>query len=137
MASLGDHGDPAHSLIPLALAAGLIRQKVYGERRLTLQGFDADLCALATVIVATVPIYEYASNPAKPPRALQEAELRGGLFRNGAKELGFLDGRPAKRSLALHAADVECVIAVLREPERAAQLHRHYARLRSRVLGIT
>jgi len=38
-------------------------------------------------------VYEYSTDASTAPRALRTAELEGGMFRNGAKELRFVDGR--------------------------------------------
>ena len=114
MARLGNHEDVSHSLIPLALALGLIRHKAYGDRPLTSQGRDGDFNMLAGVVASLVTLYEYASDPSQPPRVLGKRELDGGIFREGGKELRFIDGRPAKRYLAINATDVECILALLK-----------------------
>lgn len=134
MANPGDHEDVPHTLIPLGLAVGLVRSKVYAERRLTGQGLKADLNVLASFIAGTVPVYEYATDPSKAPRALRRSELEGGMFRDGGKELFFIDGRATKRYLAVNAVDVECVTSVLRDPERAVQIRSRFVRLRARKL---
>ena len=124
MANPGDHEDVPHTLIPLGLAVGLIRSKVYAQGKSTDrdQGHTVDLNALASFVAGTVPVYEYETNPSKAPRALSKAELEGGMFRDGAKELRFIDGRATKRYLALNALDVECVTSLLREPEHAVRM---------------
>src|SRR5690349_9513349 len=53
--------------------------------------------------------------------------LRGGRFCEGGRELRFVDGRPTKYLLAVHARDIGSVVEMLAHPERAA-------RIRSRVL---
>ena len=111
MASVGDHDDVPHTLIPLALAVGLLRNRLDLERAAGRP--EGDLDALAGFSAAMVPLYEYDPNPSKPPRRLARQEVEGGLFRDGARELRFLDGRPAKRHLAVHALDLECVSSVL------------------------
>ena len=134
MASPGEHDDVAHTLIPLGLAVGLVRSKVYAERKLTDRGGKADLNVLASFVAGTVPVYEYATDPSRAPRALRRSELEGGMFRDGGKELSFIDGRAAKRYLALNALDVECVISLLRDPERATQIRSRFVRLRAQKL---
>jgi hypothetical protein len=134
MASPGDHEDVPHTLIPLGLAVGLVRSKVYAERKLTDQGQKGDLNALASFVAATVPIYEYTTDPSKAPRALLMSELEGGMFRDGGKELCFIDGRATKRYLAANALDVECVTSLLREPEHAVRIRSRFVRLRARKL---
>jgi hypothetical protein len=111
----GNEADLPHSLIPLTLAVTVVRHKVYGERQIATQGPVGDLDMVANFVAGAVPLYEYFDDPSTPPRALKEATLEGGIFRDGGKELRFLDGRPAKRLLAINAADVECVTALLKE----------------------
>jgi hypothetical protein len=132
MASVGDHDDVAHSLIPLALAVGLLRHRLSVERAAGRP--EGDLDALAGFSAAMVPLYEYDPNPSKPPRRLARQEVEGGLFRDGARELRFLDGRPAKRHLAVNALDLECVSSVLADPESAARIRSRYYRLRAQKL---
>ena len=134
MASPGDHEDVPHTLIPLGLAVGLVRSKVYAERRLTDQGFMGDLNILASFVASTVPVYEYATDPSRAPRVLRRSELEGGMFRDGGKELRFIDGRATKRYLALNALDVECVTSLLLDPERAVRIRSRFVRLRARKL---
>jgi len=134
MANPGDHEDVPHTLIPLGLAVGLIRSKVYDDGKTTGQGHGDDLSALASFVAATVPIYEYATDPSKAPRALLRSELEGGMFRDRAKELRFIDGRATKRFLAVNALDVECVMSLLHDPERALRIRSRYVRLRAQKL---
>jgi hypothetical protein len=134
MVNPGDHEDLAHTLIPLGLAVGLVRSKVYAERKLTGQGYRGDLNVLASFVAGTVPVYEYVTDPSRAPRALRRSELEGGLFRDGGKELSFIDGRATKRFLAVNALDVECVTSLLREPERAPQIRSRFVRLRAQKL---
>ena len=134
MANPGDHEDVPHTLIPLGLAVGLIHSKVYAVGKLTDPGPARDLNALASSIAAIVPIYEYATDPSKAPRALLRSELKEGLFRDGGKELRFIDGRATKRYLALNALDVECVTSLLRDPESAVRIHTRFVRLRAQKL---
>ena len=78
---------------------------------------------IATFIAGTVPIYEYADDPSQRPRLLIKSNSDG-LFRHGGRELHYLDGRPAKRHLAISADDVNCVVATLNDPERAHSVRR-------------
>jgi len=136
MADPGDHEDVPHTLIPLGLAVGLIRSKVYAEGKSTGRdpGHTVDLNALAAFAAATVPVYEYATNPSKAPRALLPSELECGMFRDGGKELRFIDGRATKCYLALNALDVECVTSLLREPEHAVRIRSRFVRMRAQKL---
>jgi len=120
MPSIGEHDEVPHTLIPLALAVSLIRSKVYGDRPVAGQGREGDFNALAGFVAATVTLYEFSSDPSERPRVLLQAELEGGLFRDGGRELRFIDGRRTKRYLAVSAQDVEGVIALLKDPQRAS-----------------
>jgi len=113
----GDDTGLPHSLIPLTLAVTLLRHKVYGDRQITDQGLVGDLNMLANFIACAVPVYEYFSDSSEPPVLLGKAALEGGIFREGGGELRFLDGRPAKRLLALSVTDFESVTALLRDPK--------------------
>ena len=89
--NVGNEADLPHSLVPLTLAAVVVRCKAYGERQITDQGPVGDLNMLANFIAFTVPLYEYFSDPSEPPRALDKAALEGGIFREGGKEIRFLE----------------------------------------------
>ena len=128
---IGEHDDVPHTLIPLPLAVGLIRAKVYGERAGLQHG---QLDALAAFVAGTVLLYEFAADPSRPPHPLTSDEIEGGLFREGGRELRYLDGRAARRNLAVNAIDVECVMALLKDPQRAAATRSRYVRLRSQKL---
>jgi hypothetical protein len=134
MGSPGDHEDVPHTLLPLTLAVGLVRNKAYADRSLTNQGREGDFNMLAGFIASTVLVYEYSLDPSKPPRPLRAPELEGGFFRAGAKELQFIDGRPTLHHLAVNATDLESVVAVLLHPQRAAQIRSGYIRKRAQKL---
>jgi hypothetical protein len=132
---LYEHDATPHTLIPLTLAVGLVRHKGgYAERQVTEQGRDGDFNMLAGFIAATVTLYEYSTDASTAPRALKKAELEGGMFRNGAKELRFIDGRATKRCLAVNATDVECILALLRDPQNTAQIRSRFVRQRAQQL---
>lgn len=132
---LEEHDDVPHTLIPLSLAVGLVRHKGgYAERQVTEQGREGDFNMLAGFIAATVPLYEYSTDASTAPRALRKAELEGGMFRNGAKELRFIDGRATKRCLAVNATDVECILALLRDPQNTAQIRSRFVRQRAQQI---
>jgi hypothetical protein len=134
MHAAGEHDDVQHTLLPLTFAVGLVRHRAYQDRPLTDQGREGDLNVLAGFIAAVVPIYEYALDARKAPRALRKHELEGGMFRDGAKELRFIDGRPPVRHMAVNATDVECVLALLRDPRHAAQISSRFVRRRAEKL---
>lgn len=93
----------------MSLAVTLVRAKAYG---LLQSAASSDPDAIATFIAATVTIYEYSDDPSVTPRPLVDG-LSEGLFRNGGRELHFIDGRPTKYLLAVQADDVARVIAML------------------------
>ena len=112
---MADDSDLAHRLIPLALAVTVVRHRVYGTRQITDQGPLGDLNMLANFIACAVAIYEYFDDPSKPPRVLDRAALEGGIFREGGKEIHFLDGRPPKSLLAVTDADLQRATALLKD----------------------
>jgi hypothetical protein len=114
--------------------ADLLRHRVYGERQVTDQGRAGDFSMLAYFIAGVVRLYEYFDDPSTPPRRLGKATLEGGLFREGGKELRFLDGRPAKRFLAVSDKDLECATALLKDPEHAAQIRSRFERFKAQKL---
>lgn len=111
--------DFPHTLVPLALAAQLVFVEVYGPGFLGARApTEEKLDAVATAISALVPIFEHGKDSADGARVLREAELFGGRFRRGAKELQFTDGKRARRLLAVSATDVSYVIRLLKEAAR-------------------
>ena len=106
-----NHDDVPHTLLPFALAIGLIRHKAYGSKP---HSPESDRIALANFSAGLVPIYEYAPDPSKRPRVLTKADLAGGLFREGGKELRYLDGGPTRRDLAPRAEALRAQAAQIR-----------------------
>lgn len=124
----------SHTLIPLALAVGVVRNKAYDGGQPTSQGPEGELNMLAAFIAATVPVYELDAGRPAAVRALLMRELEGGLFRESGRELRFLDGRSAKRDLAVNATDVACVVSLLKDPEDAARIRSRFARRRAQEI---
>jgi hypothetical protein len=101
-------------LVPLNVAARRIFQRVYlpfhhpqaspGPDQ--LNGVASALCRLAPV---------YALDGRGIARLLTAQDLSGGLFRGGARELLFLDGRDSIRNLAVSGAEVERAARALQE----------------------
>ena len=93
-------------LVPLNVAARRVFQQVYlpfhhpqaGPGPDQLNGVASALCSLA-------PVYSLDGRGAA--RRLSAADLSGGLFRGGARELLFLDGRDSIRNLAMSSLEVE------------------------------
>jgi hypothetical protein len=110
-AFMEDPSSVPHSLVPLTLAVVIVRERVYAGD--SAPNAEDHLSGIATAIAALIPIYEYGHKPEYAPRILSSADLAGGLFRDNGKELRFVDGRSAKISLAVRAADVERVVGLL------------------------
>jgi hypothetical protein len=102
----------AHSLVPLKLAVQLIYSKVYEGR--TTAARTQLLDSLASTISVLSPIYVYNTDPSQPPRLLTRMEIEGGMFRGGAEQLRFIDGRPPLSSLAVSADDLAATIEALK-----------------------
>ncbi len=105
---------PAHDLVPLDLAAAMIFRKVYEERMMVgVKSRDgAHIDGIAYTIAAMCPIYVYEAD-GRAVRKLSEQEVSRGLFRNGARELHFIDGRPSVRNLAVSTGTIEAVLSAL------------------------
>lgn len=123
-----DHQLP-HTLVPLELAVTIVRSKIANGG----SPVAADPNAMATFIAATVPIWEYSDDPSTLARPLRNA-AGSGVFRKGGRELHFLDGRPAKRLLAVQADDINCVIEMLQHPDDASLIRNRVLRTLARKL---
>ena len=117
-----------HTLIPIGLALLDIRHAFYGD----LNAPEPE--SIDNFVAATIPIYEYVPNNEGTARAIRRPELNGGLFRRNGTELYFLDGRPARSTLAVNADDVRCVVEMLKDPGAARRIQSRWAKLRSRKL---
>lgn len=104
--------DLPHTLLPLRLAAELIFSKVYVDRVVTSR--EEVLDSIASTIAVLAPIYEYSADSHHPARPLSRMELEGGMFKGGARELRFIDGRQPRTSLAVAANDVTQTIETLK-----------------------
>jgi len=127
-------GAVSHSVIPLALAVGVVRNKTYEAGHAAGEGSEGELNMLAAFIAATVTIYEYVADGSAALRALARHELDGGLFRQAGRELRFIDGRPAKHELAVNATDVACVVSLLKDPDHAARIRSGFVRKRAQEI---
>ena len=104
-----------------------VRVNICGVKQHAPADVDSDPDAIASFIAAVVPLYEYSESSSVSARLLTQCNPKG-LFRNGGRELHFLDGSPAKRCLAVQVDDVGCVIAMLKEPQRASAIRRMYVK---------
>jgi hypothetical protein len=103
-------------LIPLQAAAALAYERVYGQAHRSATAFTnhhvQNVMAHALAVVAAV----YTFNPDRTAiRALDENDLRAGVFRDGAERLFYRDGRPQLIRLAIRSADLQKVVRSLRE----------------------
>jgi hypothetical protein len=119
-----------HTLIPLDLAVLIVQQEVYGKER---EANGADPNSIAAYIASAVPLYEVGKSAATEPRLVLNLN-RQAVFTDGGKEAVFLDGRPSKHLLAVHAKDVPCVIAMLKDPPHAENIRRKAIENTSRKL---
>ena len=104
-----------HDLVPLDLMARSIFRKVYEERfglRVSSRQ-NAHLDGLGYTIAALRPIYTYESTGQRL-RPVSKQELSAGLFRHGAREMYFIDGRPTLSHLAAAADVAPAIIEALR-----------------------
>ena len=108
--------DPSlHALLPLELAVRTIFRRVYEERlaQAVSSRHDAHLDGLAYTVASLSPIYVCQDLAGKNVRRLSGEELSTGLFRDGARDMHFMDGRPPLRGLALHVDAVQRIIEIL------------------------
>ena len=99
-----------HSLVPLDLAALQVMHAIYSEQPTPGETLLDSIAATIAVIAA---IYEYGPDSRQRARQLSQSEIEGGMFKGGARELRFIDGRPPRGSLAVTAADVAATIRAL------------------------
>ena len=94
-------------LVPLNVAARRIFQRVYLPFHHPQSAPGADqLNGVASALCGLAPVYALDERGATT-RRLTADELAGGLFRGGARELLFLDGREPIRNLAVSASELE------------------------------
>jgi hypothetical protein len=84
-------GISKHELIPVALAARIVYQRAYGAAPPEAHLNDR-LNGLAYCLASRGRVYAIADR-GSPPRRLSRDEIASGHFRNGGKELHFLDER--------------------------------------------
>jgi hypothetical protein len=103
-------------LLSLTVAARMVHRRAYPQQYTIVEPFlgPEQLDALAHTIASLVPIYtvNYRSAGQRP---LSAEELAGGVFRNGARELCYTDGRPSIHYLAARVVSTSLVARRLRE----------------------
>jgi hypothetical protein len=100
-------------LVSLAVAARMVHRRAYPQQYTIAEPAlsEQQLDALAHVIASLAAIYTVNYRSAQY-RELPAAELDGAVFRDGAQELAFAEGREPLRYLA---ARVEAAILVARK----------------------
>lgn len=104
-----------HTLVPVALAVEVVWSRVYDAGKPTADAKERLLDSIASTLSVTGRLYEYVGDA--KPRALKPAEIRGGVFKGGGKELHFTDGRAPLRHLAVPTDDVPHVIRAERRKQ--------------------
>jgi hypothetical protein len=103
-------------LLQLAVAARLVHRRSYPEQYAIASAVlgKQQLDGLACLLSATAAIYTVNHRSARY-RELTAEELASGVFRDGAHELVFLDGRPAIQYLAATSEGTRAAARRLRE----------------------
>jgi hypothetical protein len=103
-------------LVSLAVAARMVHRRAYPQQYTIAEPAlsEAQLDALAHVIATLAPIYTVNYRSAQF-RELPQPDLAGALFRNGAEELAFSDGREPIRYLAARVESTSLVARKLRD----------------------
>ena len=109
------HKVSLHDLIPLDLAVRVIFRTVYEEQvgQFFSSRDGAHLDGLGYAVASLRTIYTYQID-GKGLRPLAKEEISTGLFRGGAKEMYFVDGRPPLVRLALAASEVHAIAKALK-----------------------
>lgn len=103
-------------LVSLAIAARMVHRRAYPQQYAIAEPAlsEPQLDALAHVIASLAAVYTVNYRSARY-RQLGEAELAGALFRDGAREIAFGDGRAPIRCLAARVETTSAVARKLRE----------------------
>lgn len=103
-------------LISLAVAARMVHRRAYPEQYAIAEPrlSERQLDALAQVIASLGGIYTVNYRSARY-RAIDRADLAGAVFRDGAREIAFADGREPLRYLAARVETTSLVARKLRE----------------------
>ena len=103
-------------LVSLAVAARMVHRRAYPQQYSIAEPMlsERQLEALAQVITSLAPVFAVNYRSARF-RQLTPAELSGAIFRDGAKEIAFPDGRAPLRYLAARVESTSLVARRLRE----------------------
>ena len=106
------HTNNPHDLVPLDLVVAQIWRDIYGGFGDTVPSRKgAHLDGLAYTVAVFCPIYVYEHSTS---RRVTPEEISNCLFRDGAKEIRFVDGRPPLKNLAIAAKAAPALIRVLK-----------------------
>lgn len=103
-------------LVSLAVAARMVHRRAFPHKYAIAEPVvaPAQLDILAQMIANLAPVYTVNYRSARF-RQLTEEELEGAVFRGGACEIAFRDGRPPIRYLAARVETTSLVARRLRE----------------------
>ena len=103
-------------LVSLATAARMVHRRAYPQQYAIAEPVlgAPQLDALASIICSLAPIYTVNYRSARY-RQLEATEIQGALFRDGAREIAFEDGREPIRYLAARAEATSLIARRLRE----------------------
>jgi hypothetical protein len=102
-------------LISLTVAARMVHRRAYPQQYAIAEPplSERQLESLAHVIASLAPIYTVCYRSARY-RQIEETELRAAVFRDGAREISFADGRPPIGFLAARVESTSHVARKLR-----------------------
>lgn len=103
-------------LVALSVAARMVHRRAYPQQYAIVEPTlsERQLDALAHVIASLVAVFTVNYRSARF-RELPPAEMQGGVFRDGAEELAFPDGREPIRYLAARVEMATLVARKLRD----------------------
>lgn len=103
-------------LVALSVAARMVHRRAYPQQYAIVEPTlsERQLDALAHVIASLVAVFTVNYRSARF-RELGRAEIQGGVFRDGAEELAFQDGREPIRYLAARVEMATLVARKLRD----------------------
>ena len=103
-------------LVALSVAARMVHRRAYPQQYAIVEPAlsERQLDALAHVISSLVGVFTVNYRSARF-RELTPAEMLGGVFRDGAEQLAFADGRDPIRYLAARVETATLVARKLRE----------------------
>jgi len=103
-------------LIPLQAAAALAYERVYGQAHRSASALSNHLIqnVMAHALAALAVVYTF-NRDRTAIQALDENDLRTGVFRDGAERLFFYDGRPQLTRLAMKSTELQKAVRRLQE----------------------